>query len=122
MTQVTSYLQEIKEGATVTSRGCSEVLPRLFREGGEGGKQLGHVSKKGKPENTQCFIISDNFLLLFLVLSMPENVLVLYVARRQWGRALSIEQARQGVGERDEEGEDIDLHEGRVHRLCLYQR
>ena len=53
---------------------------------------------------------------------MPENVLVLYVARRQWGRALSIEQARQGVGERDEEGEDIDLHKGRVHGLCLYQR
>jgi len=94
------HLQEIKEGATVTSRGCSEVLPWLFREGGEGGKQLGHVSKKSK----------------------PEDVLVLYIARRQWGRALSIEQAWQGVGERDEEGEDIDFHQGRVHGLCLHQR
>lgn len=56
------------------------------------------------------------------MLSLPEDVLVLYIARRQWGRALSIEQAWQGVGERDEEGEDIDLHQGRVHGLCLHQR
>ena len=120
---VASYLQEIKEGATVTSRGCSEVLPWLFREGGEGGKQLGHVSKKSKPENIQRFMLSDIFLLLSLfVLSLPEDVLVLYIARRQWGRALSIEQAWQGVGERDEEGEDIDFHQGRVHGLSLHQR
>ena len=62
-------------------------------------------------------------MLYSLVLSfLPENVLVLDIARGQWGRALSIEQAWQGVGERDEEGEDVDLHEGRVHSLCLYQR
>ena len=52
---VTSYLQEIKKWATVPSRGCPEVLPWLFREGGEGGKQLGHVGKKCKPENIQSF-------------------------------------------------------------------
>ena len=57
-----------------------------------------------------------------LQLSLPENVLVLDIARGQWGRALSIEQAWKGVGERDEEGKDVDLHEGRVHRLRLHQR
>lgn len=46
---------------------------------------------------------------------LPENVLVLDIARGQWGRALSIKQAGQGVGEGDEEGEDVDLHEGGVH-------
>ena len=81
------------------------------------------MSKKSKPENIQRFMLSDIFLLLSLfVLSLPEDVLVLYIARRQWGRALSIEQAWQGVGERDEEGEDIDFHQGRVHGLSLHQR
>ena len=55
-------------------------------------------------------------MLYSLVLSfLPENVLVLDIARGQWGRALSIEQAGQGVGEGDEEGEDVDLHQGGVH-------
>ena len=116
-----SYLQEIKERATVTSRRRPEVLSGLFREGGKRCKQLGHVSKKSKPENIQYFSqISFHFSLY--VLSLPENVLVLDIARRQWGRALPIEQAWQGVGQRDEEGENVDLHEGRVRRLSLHQR
>ena len=115
-----SYLQEIKEGATVTSRRRSEILPWLFREGGKRCQQLGHVSKKSKPENIQYFPqISFHFSLY--VLSLPENVLVLDIARRQWGRALPIEQAWQGVGQRDEERENVNLHEGRVRRLSLHQ-
>ena len=61
-------------------------------------------------------------MLYSLVLSfLPENVLVLDIARGQWGRALSIEQAGQGVGEGDEEGEDVDVHEGGVLRVRLHK-
>ena len=56
------------------------------------------------------------------MLSLPENMLVLDIAGRKWSGALSIEQAWQGVGEGDEEREDINFHEGGVQGLCLHQR
>ena len=48
-------------------------------------------------------------------------MLVLNIARGEGRRALPIEEAGQGVGERDEEGEDVDVHEGGVLRVSLHQ-
>ena len=48
-------------------------------------------------------------------------MLVLNIARGEGRRALPIEEAGQGVGERDEEGEDVDVHEGGVLRVRLHQ-
>ena len=117
-------MQEIKNGAAVSGRGGPEVLPWLFWEDRQGGEQLGHVGKKCKPTRIKRFTIFLDILFRIIgsVPSLPENMLVLDIAGRKWSGALSIEQAWQGVGEGDEEREDINFHEGGVQGLCLHQR
>lgn len=111
-------------------------MGRQSRAGGVLKSSLGFSGKAGREASNWVmwarsaslqrlrFTIFLDFLIRITgsVPSLPENMLVLDIAGRKWSGALSIEQAWQGVGEGDEEREDINFHEGGVQGLCLHQR